>query len=269
MRMQDSKIAKTEASCWPGSVRAERYDIEINRVFYRGILARLLDQVPSLAGRGLDLGCGSGFSTQFLIEKAPHVTWSGVDCSREMVQLALGKPGLGDADLRVARAEALPFADGSFDTVVANFSWHWFGDEARHEIRRVLRPRGWLLASVPLRRFSSAPGNRALARALLAGRRHYAARASQGLRFEDVPRLLPGKGARDTTRAGGSARAVRRRARAFRGAREPGRAGGHLRRASADGHRSARASRLRMALRHAARAGLIGRTLTHSVDSLQ
>jgi SAM-dependent methyltransferase len=193
MRVQESKIAKTEASCWPGSVRAERYDSESNRVFYRGILARLLDQVPSLAGRGLDLGCGSGFSTQFLIETAPHVTWSGVDCSREMVQLARRKPGLGEADLRVARAEALPFADGSFDTVVANFSWHWFGDEARHEIRRVLRPRGWLLASVPLRRFSSAPGNRALARALLAGRRHYAARASQGLRFEDVPRLLPGK----------------------------------------------------------------------------
>jgi hypothetical protein len=56
----------------------------------------------------------------------------------------------------------------------------------------VLRPGGWLLASVPLRQFSRAAGNRALAQAVLAGRSQFARSLSQGLRFEDVSTLLPG-----------------------------------------------------------------------------
>jgi SAM-dependent methyltransferase len=87
----------------------------------------------------------------------------------------------------------LPFANGSFDVVVANFSWHWFGKPAGNEVRRVLRPGGWFLACLPLRRFSSVAGNRALARAVLSGRDHFARRASQGLRMKDVPAALPGK----------------------------------------------------------------------------
>ena len=183
----------SDAICWPGGVRAERYNVEVNRAFYRATLAWLLENAPELAGPGLDLGCGTGFSTERLLEKAPEVMWTGVDCSREMVELARRNPGLRKVDFREARAEALPFADAGFQVVVANFSWHWFGKEAGREVRRVLRPGGWLLASVPLRRVSRAPGNRALARALLASRRNFVRRASQGLRFEEVPDILPGR----------------------------------------------------------------------------
>lgn len=179
-------------ACWSGGARAQRYDRDVNRDFYRSVLAHLLDGAPELVGRGLDLGCGTGFSTEVLAAQAARVSWRGVDCSREMLAVARAKPGLARIPLLQARAEALPFADGSFDIVVANFSWHWFGAGAGHEVRRVLRPGGWLLASVPLRWFSRKSGNRALAHALLAGRRDFARRSSQGLRFEDVPNLLPG-----------------------------------------------------------------------------
>jgi len=192
MRVATAKNVTGNANGWSGGARAARYDVEVNRGFYRATLVHLLERAPKFAGRGLDLGCGTGFSAEGLIEKAPCVTWNGVDCSREMVELARRKPGLRKVDLLEARAEILPFPDASFDVVVANFSWHWFGEEARQEVRRVLRPGGWLLASVPLRRFSRVPGNRALAHALLAGRSHFVRSRSQGLRFEDVSRLLPG-----------------------------------------------------------------------------
>jgi SAM-dependent methyltransferase len=196
MREGKSKKEASDTNGWSGGARAARYDVEVNRAFYRGTLARLLEGAPTLAGRGLDLGCGTGFSTEGLLKEVPDVMWSGVDGSRDMLDLARRKLALRKVDLLLARAEALPFPDASFDVVVANFSWHWFSQEVRQEVRRVLRPAGWLLATLPLRRFSSASGNRALAHALLAGRSHYARRTSQGYRFEDVPNLMPGRLAR-------------------------------------------------------------------------
>jgi len=177
---------------WADDARARLYDSGVNRAFYHRAMARLLDGVPELAGAGLDLGCGTGFSTEVLLARFPSVSWQGIDRSSAMLALAGRKTLLRPARLREGRAEALPFAEHSFDVVVANFAWHWFGKRAGSEIRRVLRPGGWLLASVPLRKHSQASGNRALARALLADRRHFSRRGSQGLRFDDVRRLLPG-----------------------------------------------------------------------------
>ena len=192
MGAENPKDTTGKANGWPGLVRAEQYDHAGNCAVYRAAVARLLEKAPVLAGRGLDLGCGTGFSLEGLIADVPEVAWTGADRSRQMLDLARRKPGLGAAALYQARAEELPFADGSFDVVVANFSWHWFGKEAGHEVRRVLRPGGWFLACLPLRRFSDAPGNRALARELLAGRGHFTRLASQGFRFADVPNVLPG-----------------------------------------------------------------------------
>jgi ubiquinone/menaquinone biosynthesis C-methylase UbiE len=191
MREEAQRNSSSEAVCWSGGERARRYDREVNRRFYRTALARLLVRVPNLHGRGLDLGCGTGFSTELLVADHPGVVWQGVDCSAAMLEIARRKPGLGKIDFAEARAEALPFADASFDVVVASFSWHWFGEGAGPEVRRVLRPQGWLLASVPVRHHSPARGNRILARELLAMRHQFVPRTSQGFRIADVPNLLP------------------------------------------------------------------------------
>jgi SAM-dependent methyltransferase len=114
-----------------------------------------------------------------------------VDASPTMLAIARGKPALARVEFRQASAESLPFPDRSFDVVVASFSWHWFGEGAGRELLRIMRPGAWLLASVPVRRLSSAAGNRLLARELLSGRRRYTKRTSQGLRLADVAVLLP------------------------------------------------------------------------------
>jgi len=192
MTSSEQRGGSDASGCWSDGRRAESYDRPENRAFYQAALAKLLEGAPALAGKGVDLGCGTGFSTELLVASYPAMAWQGIDIARPMLELARRKRGLAAATFRLASAESLPLADASVDTVVANLSWHWFGAGAGREVRRVLRPGGWLLAAVPLRLFSGASGNRALARVLLAGRRSFVRRPSQGLRFEAARSLLPG-----------------------------------------------------------------------------
>ena len=198
--MRPSTVRNTVASerdvsagPWSDGERARRYDSANNRGFYQALLTRLVAGAGSFVeGRGLDLGCGSGFATEGLLQAFPGVSWQGVDVSAPMLARAARKPSLTVVPLRHAAAEALPYVAGSFDVVVSNFSWHWFGLGAGDEVVRVLRPGGWLLLSAPLRQFSSAEGNRWLARRLHARRRNLRRLRSQGLRVEDMTSLLPG-----------------------------------------------------------------------------
>lgn len=92
----------------------------------------------------LELAVGSG-----LPYYAEGVRLSGVELSPAMLELArLRARELGrEADLRVGDAQALDFADESFDTVVCTLSLCTIPDDraAVAEVRRVLRPGGRFL----------------------------------------------------------------------------------------------------------------------------
>ncbi|MGN2639222.1 class I SAM-dependent methyltransferase [Nocardia takedensis] len=130
---------------------AGEYTAENENNLYNAYYERpaMLDLAGEVSGRRiLDAGCGSGPLTMALRERGAIV--SGVDSSREMLALARERLG-SDTDLRVADLAApLPFADNSFDDVVASLVLHYLRDwgPTLTEVRRVLKPGGRLLVSV-------------------------------------------------------------------------------------------------------------------------
>jgi ubiquinone/menaquinone biosynthesis C-methylase UbiE len=106
------------------------------------------EEVADAAGvaRGqcvLDLACGTGVLARAVAERlegSGRVT--GLDPDPAMLAVAAHEaPAL---DWREGEAEALPFADATFDVVVSQFGLTFFRDPdaALREVRRVLRPRG-------------------------------------------------------------------------------------------------------------------------------
>ncbi len=89
-------------------------------------------------GRALDVACGTGQSTRALATIAGEVV--GADLSFEMLRHAPPQ-----AAYVQAKAEALPFAAGTFHLITVGHAFHWF-DRRRFlaEAARVLRPGGWL-----------------------------------------------------------------------------------------------------------------------------
>lgn len=87
----------------------------------------------------LDVGCGTGLASQFLLENGFRVT--GVDISQPM--LAVAKERFPSGNWTEGCAEELPFDDGTFDAAVSGQTFHHLDrSKALAEIVRVLRPGG-------------------------------------------------------------------------------------------------------------------------------
>jgi ubiquinone/menaquinone biosynthesis C-methylase UbiE len=106
-------------------------------------LPRFLALLPLPPRRTLDVGCGEGRVGAELVARGYDVV--GVDSSPRMVELASERHEAVHAD-----AAALPFADASFDLVVAFMSLFNMDDidGAITEASRVLRPGGCVCAAV-------------------------------------------------------------------------------------------------------------------------
>jgi ubiquinone/menaquinone biosynthesis C-methylase UbiE len=121
------------------------------------------NQICSRPRRILDVGCGTGRLLRSASATFLSSTLVGLDPSRGMLLAA--DPACPVALVR-AQAERLPFAEGSFDLVLATSSYRHWSDprSALREIARVLAPDGRLiLADVfsPSRRLPS-PGRPAV-----------------------------------------------------------------------------------------------------------
>jgi demethylmenaquinone methyltransferase/2-methoxy-6-polyprenyl-1,4-benzoquinol methylase len=131
---------------------APRYD-RLNRILSGGRDAGWRRRAISLARLGprdlaLDVGVGTGdLAFGLLGASDPSARVIGVDVSPLMLD-AVRRRGDALSERRftplLATADGLPFADGSFDRVVAGFAVRNFGDLARGlgEMRRVLRTGG-------------------------------------------------------------------------------------------------------------------------------
>ena len=110
-------------------------------------------------GRVLDVGCGSGWASRLLAEKASQGRVVGIDISDEMIRLAAETSNdVSNLTFRVASAEALPFADGEFTHAFSMESLYYYADMSRAlaEIRRVLVPVGLFITVVDLYRENKA-----------------------------------------------------------------------------------------------------------------
>ncbi|MFZ0040681.1 MAG: class I SAM-dependent methyltransferase [Solirubrobacteraceae bacterium] len=117
--------------------------------WYRGRRRIIRAQLDSLAlpvpARVLDAGCGSGRTLQELVD---YGEVHGIELDAEAAELARNR---GHGEVLVGRLEDLPWPDASFDLITClDVIEHTPDDRATlAELRRVCRPGGWLLVTVP------------------------------------------------------------------------------------------------------------------------
>jgi SAM-dependent methyltransferase len=124
-------------------------EVDEHHWWYRGrrrIIAAELARLPIPAGaRVLDAGCGSG-RTMLVLEQYGEV--SGIELDPAVAAMARN---LGDFDVQIGTVEHLPWAADTFDLITClDVIEHTPDDSvALAELRRVSRPGGWLLVTVP------------------------------------------------------------------------------------------------------------------------
>ena len=141
----------SSAAEFSGSI-PEFYDRQLGPVLFEPYAADLAARLPRRdALRVLELACGSGIVTRRLREALPaSATLVATDLNEAMVSCARQAVPAPGIEWRQADAQALPFADSSFDVVVCQFGFMFLPDKALgfREARRVLAPGGMLLGNV-------------------------------------------------------------------------------------------------------------------------
>jgi SAM-dependent methyltransferase len=111
----------------------------------RAVAPAFLDWLAAPAGaRWLDVGCGTGVFSELVVETCVPAAVCAVDPSSAQIEHARRQPVAGRVDFRVGDAQALPFADGTFDVVAAALVVNFIPDRPRalREMRRVARAGG-------------------------------------------------------------------------------------------------------------------------------
>jgi SAM-dependent methyltransferase len=124
-------------------------DVDEHHWWYRGrreILRSELDRLPlPHPARVLDAGCGSGRTLQELVR---YGTVEGIELNPDAAEMASQRD---HGEVKVGRLEELPWEDHSFDLITClDVIEHTPDDRvALGELRRVSRPGGWLVLTVP------------------------------------------------------------------------------------------------------------------------
>lgn len=118
-----------------------------NPRFWQGVVKRF-QQFYKLNSKSriLDVGCGKGFMLHDFLELIPGITVAGIDVSKYAIENSLEdvKPFLS-----IANAKKLPFADNTFDLVIAINTIHNLSleecFEALKEMERVSRKHKFII----------------------------------------------------------------------------------------------------------------------------
>lgn len=143
---------------WSGhfASHALSYPAEYVIRIFRGSYPHLAMPKPQPGQSVLDVGCGDGRHLPFFFSLGLDAY--GVEIAVpivEQLRTRLAPLGIEADHLQVGSCSSLPYADASFDYVMAWNSAYYMtldgADFASHvaELTRVLRPGGWLVLSVP------------------------------------------------------------------------------------------------------------------------
>jgi len=146
--MSYSKVTQKVFDDWAGNGRAEGME--------RGHTTRALqalEKIPLVAGdRLLDLGCGNGWATRWLLGRAGAGSLAtGVDVAEAMLARARSQSsGLEGITFAAAAFDDLPWPVSSFDHAFSMEALYYAPDlpAALRSIARVLRPGGTLTSCI-------------------------------------------------------------------------------------------------------------------------
>jgi SAM-dependent methyltransferase len=118
-----------------------------HRAVLRAVECRFMARVP-LTPPVLDIGCGDGHFASIAYEQLPIDV--GIDVMARDLPEAKARTGVY-REVMFASATALPFADGTFNTVISNCVIEHIPDNAAvlSEISRVLKPGGVFATTLP------------------------------------------------------------------------------------------------------------------------
>ena len=127
---------------------ASRYDLVVDLQIGPNTRSMVRERVgrEGRLGNLVEFGCGTGFYTEVLADKADRVT--ATDLSAGMLALAQQRIAATNVTFQVEDGHQTSFVDGAFDTAFMSLVLHFTEpDRTLAEMRRILKPGGMLIVS--------------------------------------------------------------------------------------------------------------------------
>ena len=126
----------------------------VNKLFWNEPMRAQALELARLDNPGLrvlDVGAGTGFTTEGIVERTVAARVTMLDQSPHQLAVAEQKPSLAEVKKVVGDAERLPFVDDSFERYVSAGSIEYWPDPQRAltEAYRVTAPDGWAVIVGP------------------------------------------------------------------------------------------------------------------------
>jgi ubiquinone/menaquinone biosynthesis C-methylase UbiE len=104
---------------------------------------RILNKIDANPKEILELGCGNGITTGFIVKKFPKARIVALDYDKDQIEIAKRKK-VDNVEFIVGDASDLKFKDETFDMVIESLAFHHVKDykKAIQETYRVLRKDG-------------------------------------------------------------------------------------------------------------------------------